>query len=685
MCVNSLLTTKQPLVVNDLQIYWKSGGPVFPVLEKVPLVGENLIPLGSRGGTSAFAMNGRIYRFDQFELLADEGELRNGNSCTRLQDKPLRLLTVLLDNPQRLVTRDQLRERMWGSNTFVDYELGINVAVKKARDALGDSAEDPRFIQTVSKKGYRFILPVEVCYPEVSAPAVSMPPSAADGPSALPNAAPVRRHAFHLRWIFALLATVVLSSLGLWLFGVQANRRHAPQIHSLAVLPLRDLSPDSGQEYFADGITEELITNLAQSLPLRVISRTSVMRYKRTEKPISEIARELGVEAIIEGAVARSGNQVTVTVQLIDAGEDRHLWAQTYHRDLGDLLGMEAELAQRIASQVGGTLTSDHQIKVKQSRPVDPRVSELYMKGRYFWNKRTDEGFMKAAEYFQQAVELDANYAPAYAGLADCYLFGQPATLPPKVLAVKIKELATRALEIDDSLGEAHATLGLLSQNFEWDWAKAEREYKRAIDLNPNYATAHHWYGEELKLTGRFEEAHEQMKLASDLDPLSLAIIRDTGNLYYAERRYDRAVEYSRKALEMDPNFVVAHVDLGLVYAQKGEFSTALAELQKARQQQEDRYEIPVLGYVYAVSGKRREAQKTLNDLKILSKRRYVFPTDYAIIYAGLGDKDKAFEWLEEGYREGGLLTGLKVDPHWDSLRTDSRFADLLKRVGLAP
>jgi len=622
-------------------------------------------------------MNGRIYRFDQFELLADEGELRNGNSCTRLQDKPLRLLTVLLDNPQRLVTRDQLRERMWGSNTFVDYELGINVAVKKARDALGDSAEDPRFIQTVSKKGYRFILPVEVCYLEVSAPAVSMPPSAAAGPAALPNAALVRRHAFHLRWIFALLATVVLSSLGLWLF---AARRHAPQIHSLAVLPLRDLSPDSGQEYFADGVTEELITNLAQSLPLRVISRTSVMRYKRTEKSISEIARELGVEAIIEGAVARSGNQVTVTVQLIDAGEDRHLWAHTYHRDLGDLLGMEAELAQRIASQVGGTLTSDHEIKVKQSRPIDPRVYELYMKGRYFWNKRTDEGFIKAAEYFQQAVELDANYAPAYAGLADCYLFDHP----PRVSATKATAMAQRALELDNSLAEPHATLGLLAQNVELDWAKAEKEYKRAIELNPNYATAHQWYGGELEQKGRFDEALEEMKLAGELDPLSLIIIKDTGEIYYVARKYDRAIEYFRKALEMDPNFVVAHMYLGLVYAQQQEFSSALAELQKARLLQDSPDILCELGYVYALSGKRREAEKILSDLKVISKQRYIIPTYYAIIYAGLGDKDKAFEWLEKGYREGGLLTGLKTDPQWDSLRTDSRFADLLKRVGLA-
>jgi len=684
MCVNSLLTTKQPLVVNDLQIYWKaevrcSQCRCSQCLKKSLWSARISFPLGSRGGTSAFAMNGRIYRFDQFELLADEGELRNGNSCTRLQDKPLRLLTVLLDNPQRLVTRDQLRERMWGSNTFVDYELGINVAVKKVRDALGDSVENPRFIQTIAKKGYRFLIPVEMSNPELAASTVSELPTVPAAPAMAVGAAILRQSALK-RWFSAALAAIVLSAFGLWLFKAQAKSHRLAQIRSLAVLPLRNLSPDSGQEYFADGVTEELITNLAQSLPLRVISRTSVMRYKQTEKPVAEIARELGVEAIVEGAVARSGNQVTVTVQLIDAAEDRHLWAHTYHRDLGDLLGMEAELAQRIASQVGGTLTSDHEIKVKQSRPIDPRVYELYMKGRYFWNKRTDEGFIKAAEYFQQAVELDANYAPAYAGLADCYLFGHP----PRVSATKATAMAQRALELDNSLAEPHATLGLLAQNVELDWAKAEKEYKRAIELNPNYATAHQWYGGELEQKGRFDEALEEMKLAGELDPLSLIIIKDTGEIYYVARKYDRAIEYFRKALEMDPNFVVAHMYLGLVYAQQQEFSSALAELQKARLLQDSPDILCELGYVYALSGKRREAEKILSDLKVISKHRYIIPTYYAIIYAGLGDKDKAFEWLEKGYREGGLLTGLKTDPQWDSLRTDSRFADLLKRVGLA-
>jgi len=626
-----------------------------------------------------------VYRFDQFELLSDEGELRSGETLLRLQEKPLRLLTALLENPQRLVTREQLRERMWDSNTFVDYELGINVAVKKVRDALGDSADNPRFIQTIAKKGYRFLVPVEVRWPELATATVSpLPPAAAES-SAEIDGRPGARQLLRIRWVFALLAAGVLCVFGLWIIKTQAKNHTLPQIHSIAVLPLRDLSPDSGQEYFADGITEEIITNLAQTLPLRVISRTSVMRYKQTSEPIKQIARELGVEAIVEGAVARSGNQVTVTVQLIDATEDRHLWAQKYHRDLGDLLEMEAEVAQQIAGQIDKTLSLQQHVYVKSSRPVDPQVLELYLKGRYFWNKRTDEGFRKAAEYFQQAVELDANYAPAYAGLADCYLFGPPATLPPKGLAVKIKELATRALEIDDSLAEAHATLGLLAQNFELDWAKAEKEYKRAIELNPNYATAHQWYGIELELTGKFDEALQEMKLASELDPLSLIILKDTGEIYYVARKNDRAIEYFRKALEMDPNFVVAHMYLGLVYAQQQEFSSALAELQKARLLQDSPDILSDLGYVYALSGKRQEAEEKLSDLRGMSKQRYVDPICYAIIYAGLGDKERAIEWLEKGYREEGLLVGLKVDPQWDSLRTDSRFSDLLKRVGLAP
>jgi len=623
-------------------------------------------------------MSERTYRFAEFEFSPAEAELRTNGSSIRLQEKPLQVLLVLVQNPQRVVKREQLRDRMWGSDTFVDYEQGINVAIKKVRDALGDSAESPKFIQTVSKKGYRFLVPVEVADPALTAqvPAIQEPfliPEAPPATSASTLSPRVLLAAITL-------AACVLAAAGVW--GWKTRQQPPMQIRSLAVLPLRNLSPDPSQEYFADGITEELITSLAQSLPMRVISRTSVMRYRETNEPISQIARELGVQAIIEGAVAQSGDRVTVTVQLIDATEDRHLWAQRYDRKIEDLLAMEGQLSHEIAIKVGGTLSS-RATSQAHSRPVDPQVYQLYLKGRYFWNKRTDDGVKKAAEYFHQAVDLDPKYARAYVGLADCFIFGQP-PLQLKERALKAKEMATKALELDDGLGEAYATLGLLAENADWDWAQAEMEYKRAIELNPNYATAHLWYGGELALTGQFEPALEELKIAGDLDPLSLVITKDTGDIYYVSHRYDRAIEYFRKALEMDPDFVIAHRNLGLVYAQQGDFAKSVAELQKARNLDNTPDIVADLGYVYALSGKRKEAEQILRQLKTFSQRQIVFPDCYAVVYAGLGDRDKAFAWLEKAYREGGLLTGLKVDPRWNNLRSDARFDELMRRVRLA-
>jgi len=630
-------------------------------------------------------MNGRSYRFDKFELFPAESELRTEDSRLRLQEKPLQLLVALVEKPQQLVTRAELRERLWDSGTFVDYEQGINVAIRKLRDALGDSAENPKFIETIAKKGYRFRLTVLASDPEKLAGVVAgdAPPRQAEIARAVPGQPFGAARSARSRWNLAVLALVVLSVFGAWLYGARLRARGATKIHALAVLPLRDVSPDPGQEYFADGITEEVIANLAQSLPLRVISRTSVMRYKQPNEPIRQIARELGVEAIVEGAVARSGNRVTVTIQLIDATEDRHLWAQTYDRNVGDLLSLEAELSHQIAKQVGATLDAKQGVREARSRAVDPQVHELYLKGRYFWNKRTDDGVRKAVEYFQQAVDLDPNYPQGYIGLADCYLFGQQLR-SLEDLAPRAEEMATKALELDETAGEAHATLGLLAQNGKLDWAKAEREFKRAIELNPNYATAHHWYGEHLALRGKFDDALREMKLASDLDPLSLVIIKDTGEVYYLARQYDQALEYFRKVVEMDPGFVLAHRSIGMVYLQKRDFFAGIAEFQKAKQLEDAPDSISELGYAYAVSGRREEAEGALQDLRKASKQRFISPDRFAAIYAGLGDKDKAFQWLEKTYREGGLLTGLKVDPRWDNLRTDARFGDLLKRVGLA-
>jgi TolB-like protein/DNA-binding winged helix-turn-helix (wHTH) protein/tetratricopeptide (TPR) repeat protein len=637
------------------------------------LLGENYHP--SLGVPLRCVMRDRIYRFGEFELNVAEGELRAGSSVVRLQQKPLLLLISLLESPQRVVSRNQLREILWGSTTFVDYEQGINVAIKKVRDALGDSAENPRLVETIAKKGYRFLLPVEVVREETAQSTHSVVQTALAAAGANTPGERLPRG-----WIWAGVVAGVLATVGIWLFRIEANHS-ATKLNSVAVLPLRDLSPDPGQEFLADGITEELITSLAQALPLRVISRTSVMRYKQTSEPITQIARELGVQAIVEGAVTREQNRVTVTVQLIEATKDRHLWAHTYDRNLGDFLGMEAELSHEIARQVGTNLGLRPQISVN-SRAVSPEVYELYLKGRYFWNKRTDQGMMKAAEYFQQAIDQDPNYAQAYVGLADCYLFSAPPTLPPESLAVKTKQLAKKALELDDGLGEAHATLGLISENFDRDWGGAESEYRRAIELNPNYATAYQWYGEYLALRGRFDEGLEEMKIARDLDPLSLVIIKDTGEVYYAARKYDQAIGFYRKALDMDSHFILARRYLAMAYLQKREFSSAITELETVTQEEENPDTMAELAYAYALSGRREEAEKVLHDLKGISERRSSQAFDYALIYTGLGNKEEAFEWLERAYREhAGPLAGLGVDPRWDSLRADHRFADLMGRM----
>lgn len=640
------------------------------------LLGENHDPL--LGVPASLLMSDRIYKFAEFELNVAQGELRTADSVVRLQPKPLLLLISLLESPQRVVSRHQLRETLWGSATFVDYEQGINVAIKKVRDALGDSAENPRLVETISKKGYRFLLPVEVVGLIPTQNSASMDQNAPVAQA--PNTPAERSYSARWGWLWGGVAAGVLATVGAWLFLIEAKSRSVPKMNSLAVLPLQDLSPDPGQEYLADGVTEELITSLAQMLPMRVISRTSVMRYKQTSEPITQIAKELGVDAIVEGAVTREKNRVTVTVQLIDATKDRHLWAHTYDRDLGDFLGMEAEVSHEIATQVGKNLSSRPQITAN-SRAVTPQVYELYLKGRYFWNKRTEEGMKKAAEYFQQAIDQDSNYAQAYVGLADCYMFGEPPTLRPESLAVRARQLAKRALELDDGLGEAHATLGLIAQNLERNWGAAETEYRRAIELNPNYATAHQWYGEFLTLSGRFDESFAEMKIARDLDPLSLVIIKDSGEVYYAARKYDQAIGFFRKSLEMDAQFIAARRLLAMAYLQEREFPSAVAELETANQQEETPGTLAELGYAYALSGRRAEAEQVLHDLKLMSDRRYASPRDYALIYAGLGNKDKAFEWLEKAYREHAVLTELKVDPRWDSLRADQRFVDLMGRM----
>jgi len=607
-------------------------------------------------------MPDRIYRFAEFELSPTDGCLRSSTASVRLQEKPLLLLTALLDHPQRLVTRQQLRERMWDSRTVVDYEPGINVAIKKVRDALGDSADSPRFIETVARKGYRFLLPVEVVASPVDEPA-SAEPNPADPrdagihtitdnkDAATVSADSLSGHDPRARWLPIAVAVglALVCALG---FGIHFGKLKPPQdaaVHSLAVLPLQDISPDSGQEYFVDGITEEVITNLAQTLPLRVISRTSVMQYKRTNKPITQIAQELGVDAILEGSVARAGNRVTVTVQLIDAIADRHLWAHQYDRRLEDMLTVESELSQTIASQIHSTLSA-RPLGLAKPGPVDPMVYELCLLGRYHWNKRMPADFDKAQGYFQQAIARDPGYAQAYAGLADVYAMA-PSYSSRSIEdgAAKATAMANRALALNDNLAEAHATLGFVHLSKLSEWTKSEAEFRRALEIDPNYANAHHWLAYDLFFFGRQGEALAEIALARQLDPVSAVTNADEGHFLYAARHFDEARLRLQRAIDLDPKFGQPHATLALLELESGHSADALREARTALVLDPDSPNtLGEAGYVMALTGETAPAKELLARLQRLAHDGSSFATFPAMIEVALGQQDQAVNTLRD-------------------------------------
>jgi eukaryotic-like serine/threonine-protein kinase len=457
-----------------------------------------------------------------------------------------------------------------------------------------------------------------------------------------------------------------------------------PTIRSLAVLPLENLSNDPSQEYFADGMTDQLISQLGQISSLRVISRTSVMQYKGVHRSLPKIAKELDVDAIVEGTVLKSGDHVRITAELIQAATDKHLWAQSYQAELRDVLGLQNQIASAIADQIRAQLTTQEQASLKSSPTVDPEAYEDYLKGLYFWNRRDGGGLNKAVEYFQLAIQRDPHYALAYAGLADSYVLLASDAPYTENLTSAARSAANRALTLDPALAEAYAALGLLAEH-DWNFSEAEREYKLAVTLGPNYATAHHWYGEAyLVLMGRFEEANREMKRARALDPVSRIIATDWGVALYSERRYDEAYQELSKVIELDPEFSEALEWRGLVLLQQARYDDAIADFRRATRIDSSPRRLSHLGFAYGVAGKTAQAQLILRKLQGLSTKFYVSPWCFALVYTGLGDKDRAFFWLEKAFSERSAdLIALKVTPAYDSLRSDARFTDLLTRVGV--
>jgi TolB-like protein/DNA-binding winged helix-turn-helix (wHTH) protein/Flp pilus assembly protein TadD len=617
-------------------------------------------------------------RFGMFEADLRAGDLLKNGLRIKIQEKPFQILGLLLERAGEAVTREELREKLWSADTFVDFDHSLDTAMGKLRQALGDSAKRPLFIETLGGRGYRFIAPV----------------AGSGGTPILPTEKPAAVPAGHRKpWFIVVAATAsilaavaIAPQAGAWRDRLLGR---PPTIHSLAVLPLEDLARDPDQEYFADGMTDELITDLARIGALRVISRTSTMRYKGLRKPLAEIARELNVDAVVEGTVRRAGGRVRITAQLIQVNPEKHLWTETYERDLRDVLALQEDVASDIAGQIRIKLTPQEQTGLSSARLVDPQAHEAYLKGIYFCNKRTPPAMEKGVGYFNQAIQIDPHYAPAYAELANAYnLLGYYAPISTLSLYPKARAAALQALALDGTLAEAHAALGLYRSHYEGDQAAADRELRRAIELSPGNAMAHVWRGEVLAVSSRHAEALAELDRALELDPTSPMVSDQRGWVFYMAHRYDDAVEQIRKSIELDPRFAHSHAWLGKAYLQKGMLREGLAELQEAVSLPagDSPLYAPWIAYAYALSGKRAEAYRLIDIMKANLKTSLAKPFGIAVVHCGLKQKDQALAWLEKAHQERDpLIFTCTVEPAFDWLRSDPHFQDLLRRSNLPP
>jgi TolB-like protein/DNA-binding winged helix-turn-helix (wHTH) protein/Tfp pilus assembly protein PilF len=612
-----------------------------------------------------------IVRFGIFQLDLEARELHKAGVKVRLQEQPFRVLALLVAHAGQVITREELRRNIWPTDVYVAFDQGLNNAIKKVRDALGDSADAPRFIETVARHGYRFLAPVS-----------GVPPR--------PSEAPLR---FSLRTIrktvfITLTATFLLAALAYWTGHRPAIRARPPSERAiLAVLPFDNLSHDPDQEFFSDGLTEEMIAQLGKLNPerLSVIARGSVVKYKGGSIAPSQVGKELHADYLLEGSVRRALNRVRITVQLIQVRDQTDLWTESYDHELKDMLAVQDSVARAVANQIHITLTAEQQTRLARPRKLEPAAYEAYLKGRYYWNKRTAEGMQKAATYFLQAVNKDPEYGSAYSGLADCssgltwHGFNSPAEALPKANAAALK-----AVEINPESAEAHASLALV-RHHQLDWPGAESEFRRALLLDPHYANAHHWYGDYLSAKGRHDEALLEARRALELDPLNLMIGTWVGLRFYLAHKYDRAIEQGRNTVELDPNFAAAHLLIGESYVQIGQHKEGLAELQRAASLSGNSpLYLAQVAVAHAAAGKRAEALRIVAQLRKISSERYVSPYALAQIYAALNDKEQTFKWLQTAYDGHAVwMSYLAVDPVFDRFRSDQRFQDLLRRLGL--
>jgi TolB-like protein/DNA-binding winged helix-turn-helix (wHTH) protein/Flp pilus assembly protein TadD len=625
----------------------------------------------------------RYLKFGIYEADLDARELRKAGKLLPLQEQPFQLLVMLLQRPGEVVTREEMQAALW-PQTIVDFDHGLNKAVSKVRDALGDSAENPRFIQTVARRGYRFLADVAVV--------ARVPPVASVAPEPVSGVSNDGRAVASLKvsWRLAAWALAALTvALSLWVAALRmtsASKSSAPQVRSLAVLPLENLSGDSSQEYFADGMTDELITQLAQIRALRVISRSSVMGYKHLHKPLTEIARELNVEAVVEGSILRSGDRVRITAQLIRVPADEHIWAQSFEGNLSDTLALQGKVAQAVADRIRVTLSNTENAALQKTQSVNVQAYDDYLKGRFYWNQRTREGLKQAIDYFKSSIAAEPKYAEAYAGLADSYALSgdwEYGILAPAQAFAQAKQAAYQALALNDNLSEAHTSLAFVLDLYGWDWEGAEEQYQLAIALSPGYATAHHWYAFHLLLMGHIGAGIDELRIAENLDPLSLIIGADVADALCIAHRFDESVQQSRKTLTLGPNFALGHFELGQALVQVRQYGAAIAEFHKAIEIAGHRAVFDSnLAYAYAVSGRKAEAVQIAKELQLRPDSNLSANENIALIFAGLGDADQAMIWLNKAY-DARFNPSILLRPGFDFLRQDPRFKDLRHRIGL--
>lgn len=625
-------------------------------------------------------------RFDVYEIDVHTGELRRQGSPVKLQQQPFKVLTLLAQRSGELVTREEIKREIWSGDTFVDFDQGLNFCIKQVRSALRDHADTPRYIETLPRRGYRFLAPVEV----IETSPRSIPNTAAPGESTAPLTPTPMRPRGRLSLWAAIAALLVVSAAG-WLFLQRS--RVTPAAGSqrrpmLVVLPFQDFSDDPSQEYFSDGLTEEMITQLGRLDPQRlgVIARASAMRYKNQAVDVAKVGADLGVDYIVEGSVRRGGDRVRIAATLVQVSDRTQIWADQYERDLKDILSVQSEVARAVARGVLITLSPTTETRLARWHPVDPGAYQLYLQGRYFWNQRDLAGLTRSVDYFTRAIQLAPDEPLPYVGLADAYIvLTDQGSMAATESMPKAKAAAEKALSLDPDLAEAHSSLAMIRASFEWDWTGAEAGFRRAAAINPNYATAHHWYAHLLRSQRRFDEAIEEIRRAQSLDPLSLIINSNVASALFHAGRFAEAEAQAKRCLEMNDRFAPAYWILGRLKLQMGATGEALAYFEKGVEVSDrDPAYLCSLAHAYGVSGRSAESVALLHEVERIAKERYVAPMDLALVHLGQGQTDRALDLIERAVDEH--FTGvrqLRIEERFASLKDNPRFEALCRRVGV--